>query len=78
MASFHSVLASVRKEVQDYLRSTEHLISAMASGDNPRLTEIEQDMVEFYMKELAHVVAAAPSARPFPASVERHEGEQQT
>ncbi len=71
MASLHSVLASVRKEVQDYLLATEHLISAMASGDKPRLTETERDMVEFYTKELAQLVATTPSARPSPALVER-------
>lgn len=59
MAPVHSALASVRQEVQDYLRATEHLISAMASGDNPRLTETERNMVEFYTKELAKLVVPA-------------------
>jgi len=71
MASHHSVLASVRKEVQDYLRATEHLMSAMASGATPRLTATERDMVEFYTKELAQLVVTMPSARPSPAPVER-------
>jgi hypothetical protein len=57
MAPVHSALTSVRQEVQDYLRATEHLISAMASDDNPRLTETERNMVEFYTKELAQLVA---------------------
>jgi hypothetical protein len=71
MASYHSVLTSIRKEVQDYLRATEHLISALASGDNPRLTEMERDTVEFYTKELAELVVAMPSARPFPVDLDR-------
>lgn len=58
MAPVHSALTSVRKEGQDYLRSTEHLISAMASDDNPRLTETERSLVEFYTKELAQLVAS--------------------
>jgi hypothetical protein len=56
MGPLHSVLSSVRQEVQDYLLSTEQLMSAMASSDNPRLTEIERNMVEFYTKELARLV----------------------
>jgi len=35
-------------------------MSAMASSDIPRLTEIERDMVEFYTRELAKLVAPAP------------------
>lgn len=69
MASYHSVL-SIRKEVQDYLRATEHLISLMASADNPRLTEIEQDMVGFYLKELTQLVAMTP-VRPSPVDSDR-------
>lgn len=46
-------------------------MSAMASGDKPRLTETERDMVEFYTKELAQLVTTTPSARPSPALVER-------
>lgn len=57
MDSLPSARSSVRKAVQDYLRSAEHLISAMAHGDNPRLTEMEREMVEFYTKELAQLVA---------------------
>ena len=59
MAYLPSALSSLRQEVQDYLRSAEYLISSIAHGDHPRLTEMERDLVEFYSKELVKLVAPA-------------------
>jgi len=60
MSPVHSVCASVRQEVQNYLRSAEYLISDMAHGARPRLSDIERDLVEFCTKELAKLLEPTP------------------
>jgi len=57
----HSVLAFVRKEVRDYCRTTEDLISEMAHGDRPRLSDTERNLVEFCTKELAKLIEPVPA-----------------
>ena len=44
-----------RKEVFDYIRACEHLISASSMPDNGKLTVDEREVVDYYAGELSKV-----------------------
>jgi hypothetical protein len=48
---------SFRKEVQDYTRSCEYLLSSAGNGDNPPFTPDEQWIVAYYQAELGNLFA---------------------
>ena len=50
MAHSHNPVFDYRREVQDFLRSTEHLLSAATAP--PSLTEEELAMIGYYVAEL--------------------------
>ena len=47
---------SLRQEVQDYLRSCEHLLSVPAASHNPPFTSDELQIVNYYAAEVAKMV----------------------
>jgi hypothetical protein len=46
----------LRKEVQNYLRSCEHLLSIAATPTNPSFTREELQIMNYYVGELARMV----------------------
>ena len=48
---------SYRKEVQEYLRSCEHLIAAALQLNHPPFSPEELEMVEYYAVEIAKMHA---------------------
>jgi len=52
-----SPFSTLRKEVQDYLRSSEYLLSAMSSPTLPPLSQEERELVEYYLAELGKSLA---------------------
>lgn len=46
----------IRKEVQDYLRSCEHLLGIAAAPSNPQFSEDELHIIAFYMEELTKIL----------------------
>ena len=44
---------SLRQEVQNYLRSCEHLLSVPAASHDPQFTEDELQIVNYYAAEVA-------------------------
>ena len=50
------LLPSVRKEVQDYLRACEHLLSVAMKSPTPRFSTDELELLEFYAAELAEKI----------------------
>jgi hypothetical protein len=50
------LLPSQRKEVLDFLRSAEHLLSAAVTSTNPPLTKDELDMVRYYATEVLKIL----------------------
>jgi len=50
-------LGAFRYEVQNYIRSCEHLLSIDATPYNPPLTIDELQMVEYYVEEVAQMVS---------------------
>jgi hypothetical protein len=49
-------MISLRKEVKDYSRTCEHLISAAASPDSIPLTQDEMDWISYYTAEMTNVI----------------------
>lgn len=45
-------LPFIRQEVLDYLRSSEHLLSAAVMPNSPPLSQDELDMIEHYATEV--------------------------
>jgi hypothetical protein len=54
---------SVRKEIHDYLRCSEYLLSNFLTPDDTPLSQQEEDIVEYYAVELLKLT---PRARPVP------------
>ena len=51
-----SPLPSIRKEVQDYLNSCEHLLAAATTPRAPRLSKHELELLEYYASEISKKV----------------------
>ena len=51
-----SPLPSVRKEVQDYLNSCEHLLAATTRPTTPRFSKHELELLEYYASEIAEKI----------------------
>lgn len=51
-----SPLPHFRKEVQNYLRSCEHLISVPAAPQNPPFTPDELQIMEYYAAEVVKML----------------------
>ena len=51
-----AVFPSLRSEVQNYLRSCEHLLSVPAAPNNPPFTSDELQIVNYYAAEVAKMV----------------------
>ena len=51
-----SPLLPFRKEVQNYLRSSEHLLAVAAAADHPPFTTEELQIVNYYAAEVAQMV----------------------
>jgi len=51
-----SPLPTYRKEVQNYFRSCEHLLSVPAAPHNPPLSTDELQIVKYYVAEVARMV----------------------
>ena len=47
-------LPRIRKEIQDYARSSEHLLAAATTPDNAPFSQEELDLIEYYITELVH------------------------
>ena len=54
---FSSAFPSMRKEVQDYLRSAEHLLAAAVTPNAPPFSEEELELVEYYAMEISKLHA---------------------
>ncbi len=61
MAAPTPLSSPLRKEVLDYTRSCEHLLSSVMSPTHPQLSPEERQMVEYYLEELkTHLFAPQP------------------
>ena len=54
-----SPFPTFRKEVQDCLRASEYLLSAVSSPTLPPLSQEEREMVEYYLAELGKSLAVS-------------------
>jgi hypothetical protein len=43
---------SLRKEIQDYIRACEHLLSEAASADHVPFSVMERQFIQYYAEEL--------------------------
>lgn len=51
-----SPLASLHKEVLDYLRASEHLVTAVLMSNYGSLSKDELDLIEYYVTEVAKIL----------------------
>ena len=51
-----SLLLPLRQDVQNYLRSCEHLLSAAVTPHNPPFSQDELQIVNYYVGEVAKMV----------------------
>ncbi len=56
-------LPSLRKEVLEYLRYSEHLISAAATDDVLPFTPQERELVAYYLEEVGKILTLYCSVR---------------
>ncbi len=54
-----SSFSTFRKEVQDYLRSSEYVLSAVSSPTFPPLSQEEREIVWYYLAELGKSLAVS-------------------
>jgi hypothetical protein len=52
----HSPLPSIRKEVQDYVNSCEHLLAAATMPTTPSFSKQELELLDYYAAEIAERV----------------------
>ena len=57
-----SSVPPLRQEIQNYLRSCEHLLSVLAASPNPPFTSEELRIMDYYAAEVAKMVGRLAEA----------------
>jgi hypothetical protein len=68
----YSRLLFARKEIQDYLRSCEHLLSAAVMADDVPFSAEEEEIVEYYAIELLKLFPRARPAQKYRQSIHEY------